>query len=131
MKLKKQIAAILVVIAVFAAFNFVVYQILTRRLSNNFSGATQAQMIDVKSYLPHEPDSDIPKISSSLKLEDNLPVLDGAAALVPVYAAVIENVYPEGCVTYEGGSFSDDNFYGENFAVYFVIYKPICMQKVP
>ncbi len=116
MKLKKQIAAILVVITVFAAFNFVVYQILTRRLSNNFSGATQAQMIDVKSYLPHEPDSDIPKISSSLKLEDNLPVLDGAAALVPVYAAVIENVYPEGCVTYEGGSFSDDNFYGENFA---------------
>lgn len=116
MKLKKQIAAILAVITVFAAFNFVVYQLLTRRLSNNFSGATQAHMIDVKSYLPHEPDSDIPKISSSLKLEDNLPVLDGAAALVPVYAAVIENVYPEGCVTYEGGSFSDDNFYGENFA---------------
>lgn len=116
MKLKKQIAAILAVITVFAAFNFVVYQLLTRRLSNNFSGATQAHMIDVKSYLPHEPDSDIPKISSSLKLEDDLPVLDGAAALVPVYAAVIENVYPEGCVTYEGGSFSDDNFYGENFA---------------
>lgn len=116
MKLKKQIAAILAVITVFAAFNFVIYQLLTRRLSNNFSGATQAHMIDVKSYLPHEPDSDIPKISSSLKLEDNLPVLDGAAALVPVYAAVIENVYPKGCVTYEGGSFSDDNFYGENFA---------------
>lgn len=116
MKLKKQIAAILAVITVFAAFNFVVYQLLTCRLSNNFSGATQAHMIDVKSYLPYEPDSDIPKISSSLKLEDNLPVLDGAAALVPVYAAVIENVYPKGCVTYEGGSFSDDNFYGENFA---------------
>ncbi len=116
MKLKKQIAAVLAVITVFAVFNFVVYQLLTRRLSNNFSGATQAQMIDVKSYLPHEPDSDIPKMSSSLKLTDNLPVLDGAAALVPVYAAVIENVYPKGCVTYEGGSFSDDNFYGENFA---------------
>ena len=84
MKLKKQIAAILAVITVFAAFNFVVYQLLTRRLSNNFSGATQAHMIDVKSYLPYEPDSDIPKISSSLKLEDNLPVLDGAAALVPL-----------------------------------------------
>lgn len=42
--------------------------------------------------------------------------MDGAAALVPVYAAVIDTVYPEGCVTFEGGAFSDDNFYGENFA---------------
>ena len=116
MKLKKQIASILLVITVFAAFNFSVYQLLTRRLSNNFSGATQAKMIDVGKYLPHEEGSELPKIDSSLKLADNLPVLDGAAALVPVYAAIIDNVYPKGCVTYEGGKFSDDNFYGENFA---------------
>ncbi len=116
MKLKKQIAAVILVILVFAAFNFCMYQLLTSRLSNNFSGATQAQMIDVKSYLPHTEGSDLPKISSSLKLTDNLPVLDGAAALVPVYAAIIDNVYPEGCVKYEGGEFSDDNYYGENFS---------------
>ncbi len=116
MKLKKQIASILLVIMVFAAFNFSIYQLLTRRLSNNFSGATQAKMIDVGKYLPHEEGSELPKINSSLKLTEDLPVLDGAAALVPVYAAVIDNVYPKGCVTYEGGSFSDDNFYGENFA---------------
>ena len=42
--------------------------------------------------------------------------LDGAAALVPVYAAIIDNIYPEGSVTYVGGEFSDDNYYGENFA---------------
>ncbi|MBR6506747.1 MAG: substrate-binding domain-containing protein [Clostridia bacterium] len=114
--MKKQIASILLVITVFAAFNFSVYQLLTRRLSNNFSGATQAKMIDVGKYLPHEEGSELPKIDSSLKLSDNLPVLDGAAALVPVYAAIIDNVYPKGCVTYEGGKFSDDNFYGENFA---------------
>ncbi len=116
MKLRKQIVCIVLVIAIFAAFNLCMYQLLTRRLSNNFSGATQAQMIDVRSYLPHEEGSDLPKINSSLKLTDNLPVLDGAAALVPVYAAIIDNVYPEGCVTYEGGTFSDDNYYGENFA---------------
>lgn len=116
MKLKKQIASILLVIMVFAAFNFSIYQLLTCRLSNNFSGATQAKMIDVGKYLPHEEGSELPKINSSLKLTEDLPVLDGAAALVPVYAAVIDNVYPKGCVTYEGGSFSDDNFYGENFA---------------
>lgn len=116
MKAIKQLAAILLIIAVFAAFNFSIYQLLTRRLANNFSGATQAQMIDVKSYLPHEDASDLPEIEASLKLTDDLPVLDGAAALVPVYAAVIHNVYPEGCVTFEGGEFSDDNYYGENFA---------------
>lgn len=116
MKLKRQMAALAAIVVLFALFNISMYQLLTRRLSNNFSGATQAQMIDVGSYLPHEVGSKLPKMESSLKLTDHLPVLDGAAALVPVYAAVIENVYPIGCVTYEGGRFSADNYYGENFA---------------
>jgi phosphate transport system substrate-binding protein len=116
MKLLKQIAALALTVAVFAAFNLSVYRLFTRRLSNNFSGATQAQMVDVGSYLPHKEGSDLPKINASLRLTGALPVLDGAAALVPVYAAVIDNIYPEGCVTYEGGEFSDDNYYGENFA---------------
>ena len=50
MNLKKQILAIGLVIALFAVFNLSMYQLLTRRLSNNFSGATQAQMIDVGNY---------------------------------------------------------------------------------
>jgi len=116
MKIGKQLTAIMLVVALFAAFNLSMYCLATSRLSNNFSGATRAQMIDVKSYLPHQNGSNLPKINASLKLKDDLPVLDGAAALVPVYAAVIDNVYPEGCVTFEGGKFSDDNYYGENFA---------------
>ena len=116
MKLKRQMAALAAIVVLFALFNISMYQLLTRRLSNNFSGATQAQMIDVGSYLPHEDGSKLPKMESALKLTDHLPVLDGAAALDPVYAAVIENVYPVGCVTYEGGRFSADNYYGENFA---------------
>lgn len=117
MKLGRQITAILALVLTFAALNLGIYGLVTRRLSNNFSGATQAKMIDVGSYLPHTDGARLPRIDSSLHLTGELPVLDGAAALVPVYAAVIHNVYPEGCVTYEGGSFSDDNFYGENFAV--------------
>ena len=116
MKLRRQIAMLAAVILLFATFNLSMYMLLTVRLSNNFSGATQAQMVDVRSYLPHKEGSDLPKINASLKLTDALPVLDGAAALVPVYAAIIDNVYPEDCVTYEGGEFSDDNYYGENFA---------------
>lgn len=116
MRIFKQIIWILSVIAVFAAFNLCMYQLLTCRLSNNFSGATQAQMVAVGNYLPHRNGSDLPEVKASLQLTENLPVLDGAAALVPVYAAIIHNVYPEGCVTFDGGTFSDDNYYGENFA---------------
>jgi len=116
-QLVKQILLILLVVGVFAAFNLSVYLLLTQRLSNNFSDTTQAKMIDVGAYLPHEADSDLVRIDASLKLTENLPVLDGAAALVPVYAAFVDAVYPIGSVTYEGDVFSDDNFYGENFAV--------------
>lgn len=115
-KTPKQILAIVLIVAVFALFNLSMYMLLTSRLSNNFSGANQAKMIDVGKYLPHQPESELARIESTLKLEGDLPVLDGAAALVPVYASIIDNVYPKGSVTFEGGEFSDDNFYGENFA---------------
>ena len=116
MKLAKQFISVICVIVLFASFNLSIYMLITSRLSNNFSDATKAQMIDVRSYLPHNDDSDLPKIDSSLKLTDDLPVLDGAAALVPVYAAIIHNVYPQGCVTFEGGEFDDNIYYGENFS---------------
>lgn len=116
MKIFKQILAIILVVVIFAGFNLSMYNLLTRRLSNNFSSATQAQMIDVRSYLPHVESSDLARIETSFRLTDDLPVLDGAAALVPVYASVIDNVYPEGSVKYDGGVFSDDNYYGENFS---------------
>lgn len=115
-RLIKQVSVLVLIFAVFAVFNLSIYAVLTGRLANNFSDTSQAKMIDVASYLPHNPASDLVRIDSSLKLTENLPVLDGAAALVPVYAAFVDNVYPEGSVTFEGGSFSDDNFYGENFA---------------
>ena len=116
MKLLKQILAILLTVAVFASFNVSIYFHMTRRLGNNFSDTSQIKMIEVGKFLPHDENSELVRIESSLKLKENLPVLDGATALVPVYAAFIDAVYPEGSVTFEGGSFSDDNYYGENFA---------------
>lgn len=115
-RLGKQIMVILCVVAFFAAFNISMYLLLTQRLANNFSDASQAKMIDVGAYLPHDADSELVRINASLKLTENLPVLDGVAALLPVYAAFVDAVYPAGSVTYEGGTFSDDNYYGENFA---------------
>ena len=115
-KTAKQIAALVSIVLVFILFNGCMYLLLTGRLSNNFSDTSQSKQIDLAKFLPHVPESDLAEIDSSLKLTDHLPVLDGAAALVPVYAAIIDNVYPEGCVTFEGGTFDDSNYYGENFA---------------
>jgi phosphate transport system substrate-binding protein len=115
-KRMKQFAVLTAIVAIFAAFNFSMYMLLTCRLSNNFSSTSQSKMIDVGRYLPHVAESDLPRIDATLELTGDLPVLDGAAALVPVYAAIVDNVYPVGSVTYEGGAFSDDNYYGENFA---------------
>lgn len=115
--MKKMLVLVLTAVF-FAGINGALYLSVTRRLKNNFSGANQLHMVDVGRYLPFEPESDLVRMDVSLHFEEeaDLPVLDGAAALVPVYASVIENCYPEGCVTYEGGVFSDDNYYGENFA---------------
>lgn len=114
----KRVFLIISTVAFFASVNLFLYMTITRRLANNFSGSGQMKMIDVGRYLPFEEDSQLARTGSSLKFtkDDELPVLDGAAALVPVYASVIDNCYPEGTVTYEGGTFSDDNYYGENFA---------------
>ena len=114
----KKIILILATALFILLFNGFLYVTLTMRLGNNYSGTSQLKMVDVGKFLPFEEDSELARTGSSLHFtnEDDLPVLDGAAALVPVYASVIDNIYPEGCVTYEGGVFSDDNYYGENFA---------------
>ncbi len=106
------------VVLLFLLGNAFLYLTITSRLANNFSGSGQMKMIDVSRYLPFEEGSTLARTGSSMKFraEEDLPVLDGAAALVPVYASVIENCYPAGTVTYEGGVFSDENYYGENFA---------------
>lgn len=116
MKLTKQILLLLTVLVGFGLFNGSVYVLVTGRLSNNFSGTDKAGMMDVGRYLPHEEGSDLVRIDTDFSLTGDLPVLDGAAALLPVYASIVENVYPAGSVTYKGGVFSDDNYYGENFA---------------
>ena len=114
----KKMIAILGTIFLFVTVNVFLYLTITSRLANNFSGTNQLKMIDVAKFLPFEEASELARTGSSLKFQsgEDLPVLDGAAALVPVYASVIENCYPAGTVTYEGGVFSDDNYYGENFA---------------
>ena len=62
-----------------------------------------APNIRVHEYLPFEENSKIVKIDSkTLKLTEDLPVIDGAAAFFPVYSAFVNAVYPETTELYDG-----------------------------
>lgn len=59
--------------------------------------------IQTEEYLPFRKDSKIVKIdNASLKLTDNLPILDGAAAVFPVYSAFVHATYPNTTELYDG-----------------------------
>ncbi len=109
MKKAKQIISLLLLVVLFAAFNAGIYMIGTKRCLSNFGTAAQAKMIDVEKYLPHKENFLAVKIDSSLELTDNLPVLDGATALLPVYSAFANAVYPEGSCRFENNAFSLDS----------------------
>ena len=59
--------------------------------------------IDIHEYLPFDEDSKIVKTDSkTLKLTENLPKIDGAAALFPVYSAFVNAVYPNTTKLHDG-----------------------------
>ena len=62
-----------------------------------------APNINVYQYLPFDENSKIIKAESkTLKLTENLPRIDGAAALFPVYSAFVNAVYPETTMLHDG-----------------------------
>lgn len=64
--------------------------------------------INISEYLPFREESKIVKYDSkTLKLTDNLPRVDGAAALFPVYSAFVNATYPN--TTYINDGFFEYN----------------------
>ncbi|WP_172370759.1 PstS family phosphate ABC transporter substrate-binding protein [Sporosarcina jiandibaonis] len=53
--------------------------------------------VDTYAYAPFSKASKVVSLSepSTYKIEDNLPIIDGATALYPVYSAFVKAVYPE------------------------------------
>ncbi len=109
MKIAKQISTLLLIAALFAAFDITVYNVFTRRYTNHTSEGMQAKSVELDKYLPFEDDSEVVKIEASLALDGDLPVLDGAAALYPVFSAFVNAVYPENSVSFDGESFTHES----------------------
>lgn len=109
MKLFRQITSILLVIFCFVGFDLAIWNLATKRCINYTSEGMQAKSVELDKYLPFDPDSRIARVDSSLKLEGDLPVLDGAAALYPIFSAVVGATYPEESVSFDGENFTADS----------------------
>lgn len=109
MKLHKQIGLIALLIGAFAGFDLAVYNAITKRYIDNTSEAMQAKSIELDKYLPFASDTEIVRIDSTLTLSGDLPVVDGAAALYPVFSAFVDATYPENSVEFDGENFTADS----------------------
>lgn len=108
-KLTKQIAVLAGIALLFAAVDTAVYCCVTRRFINSTSPEMQAKSIEVSHWLPFDPDSGIVRADAPEKLTGDLPVIDGAAALLPVYSAFVHALYPPESVQFDGESYTPES----------------------
>ncbi|TFD99840.1 hypothetical protein E2626_13660 [Jeotgalibacillus salarius] len=68
---------------------------------------TNSAEVDLTEYEPFQSDTKAVSMSeeASLHLEDDLPKLDGATALYPLYSAFVQAVYPEDDYPHVGNSY--------------------------
>ena len=107
-KLIKQILAIVGVTTFIVITNVFIYFVFTNRCINDFSSQMQANSVEVDEYLPFTENTKIVK-KDATKLDGDLPVIDGAAALVPVFNSFVYSLYPESAVKYENDDFTSDS----------------------
>ena len=101
-KLAWQLAVIALVIALFAGFDLAVYQLFVKRVISHHTTGMQKMSVEVGNYVPFTGSENICSVQGAEKLEGDIPVIDGAAALLPVYAGFVESIYPEDSVIYNG-----------------------------
>ena len=108
-KLIKQILTIVGVVTFLVITDVFIYFVFTNRCINDFSSQMQAKSVEVDEYLPFAKETKIVKKEYNEKLTGDLPKIDGAAALVPVFNSFVYSLYPENSVKYENGDFTKDS----------------------
>ena len=110
LKLTIQILSFLIIIFCFGFFNLSIYTIFTSKCVSNFGQTPlQAKIIEPERFVPFDEKAEIVKIDSSIKISEDLPILDGATALLPVYSAFANAIYPKESVkfNYETNSYEE------------------------
>lgn len=108
-KLRYQLFIIVALVLTFVIFDIGVYNVFTKRCINDYSDGLKAKSVELDEYLPFDENSKIVKIDSEFKLTENLPVIDGAAALYPVFSAFVNAVYPETSCSFDGENFTPES----------------------
>ena len=109
MKLKNQIFVILGLILAFVLFDLSIFNVVTKRYIDPRGDEMKSRSIEVSEYLPFAEDSGIVHVDSSVKLSGDLPVIDGAAALYPMFSAFVDATYPKESVSFDGTDFAEDS----------------------
>lgn len=109
MKLKNQIFVILGLILAFVLFDLSIFNVVTKRYIDPRGDEMKSRSIEVSEYLPFTEDSGIVHVDSSVKLSGDLPVIDGAAALYPMFSAFVDATYPKESVSFDGTDFAEDS----------------------
>jgi phosphate transport system substrate-binding protein len=105
-KMKIKFLIMFIIIGLGSAFLF--YILSMDRLSKVEDREYDDENINLWGYMPFRKNNQLSKLDeiSTLKLNSNLPVLDGATAFFPVYSSFVQAVYPEGDYTS-----IEDNYY--------------------
>lgn len=106
---KKQLAAVIALVSGFILLDASVFVLFTNRCISRESKSMQEKSIELESYLPFEESSIIVKLESETRLTGDLPVLDGATALYPVYSAFMNSLYPSDSCEFVNGEFTESS----------------------
>ena len=125
-----KIGSLILLILLFAGFLFGEWFFVTRRCKANFGENVELKSIEAEKYLPFSEDSlivrqetlfdresaavNVPSAAMVRQLfseaaREELPVLDGAAALLPVYSAFFHALYPEDTAVFDGEKYTEES----------------------
>ena len=77
----KKLGAIALLIGAFAAFDLSVYGLFTKRCIDTSSEEMKKYSVEIHRYMPFDENSEAVKVDTDTEFREDLPVLDGAAAL--------------------------------------------------
>lgn len=90
-KIRKRFFTLISVIAIGIGLIFPIRHAIIQNIP------TVSSEVDVFEYMPFQQNSKVVKLDeeATLKIADNLPKMDGATALYPLYSAIVQEIYPE------------------------------------
>lgn len=107
---KKQRLIVVLTVLAFALFDLGIYFFFTSRYIDRSPELMKSSSIELDKYLPFEGNSLAVKTETDFTLSGELPILDGATALFPIYSAFMNAYYPEESCVFDGEKFAEDSF---------------------